>query len=300
MTGAVLRFLDRYLGMALLVPALATVAVFALWPVAQSMWLSLHRSILVLPVEAQFVGLDNYRRLLSDTVALRSAGLTLVFVGGSVAGELLLGMVLALLMHRAMPARGVYRALVLVPWAMPTVVAAQMWRLSLHDRYGLVNLLLFGDRVDAYIAPMVSPGGALLALVIADVWKTASFAGLLLLAGLQMIPDDLYEAARIDGATAWQQFRWVTLPMLRPAILVALLFRTLDAFRVFDLVYVLTYGGPGDATNTLQFHGYRTLMGESAAGYGSAIVTVVFLLAFAVSLVYIRVVRSSLLEREAR
>jgi multiple sugar transport system permease protein len=300
MIGALLRLVDRHLGIALLIPAMATVAVFAVWPVAQSMWSSLHRSILVLPVEAQFVGLDNYRRLLSDAVALRSAGVTLLFVGGSVAGELLLGLLLALLMHRAMPARGVYRALVLVPWAMPTVVAAQMWRLSLHDRYGLVNLLLFGDRVDAYVAPLVSPGGALLALVVADVWKTASFAGLLLLAGLQMIPDDLYEAARIDGATAWQQFRWVTLPMLRPAILVAALFRTLDAFRVFDLVYVLTYGGPGDATNTLQFYGYRTLMGESAVGYGSAIVTVVFFLALAVSIVYIRVVGSSLLEREAR
>jgi multiple sugar transport system permease protein len=193
-----------------------------------------------------------------------------------------------------------YRALILVPWAMPTVVAAQMWRLSLHDRYGLVNLLVFGDRVDGYIAPLVSPAGALIALIVADVWKTASFAGLLLLAGLQMIPADLYEAARIDGATAWQQFRRVTLPLLRPAVLVALLFRTLDAFRVFDLVYVLTYGGPGDATNTLQFYGYRTLMGESAIGYGSAIVTIVFLLAFAVSLVYIRVIGSSLLERGRR
>jgi multiple sugar transport system permease protein len=300
MTGAVLRLIDRRLGVVLLAPALSTVAVFALWPVLQSTWLSLHRSILVLPADPQFVGLDNYRRLLSDPVALRSIGVTLLFVAGSVAGELLLGLVLALLMHRAMPVRGLYRALILVPWAMPTVVAAQMWRLSLHDRYGLVNLLVFGDRVDGYIAPLVSPAGALIALIVADVWKTASFAGLLLLAGLQMIPADLYEAARIDGATAWQQFRRVTLPLLRPAVLVALLFRTLDAFRVFDLVYVLTYGGPGDATNTLQFYGYRTLMGESAIGYGSAIVTIVFLLAFAVSLVYIRVIGSSLLERGRR
>jgi multiple sugar transport system permease protein len=183
---------------------------------------------------------------------------------------------------------------------MPTVVAAQMWRLSLHDRYGLVNLLLFGDRVEAYVSPLVSPAGALAVIIVADIWKTASFAGLLLLAGLQMIPDDLYEAARIDGATAWQRFRRVTLPLLRPAILVALLFRTLDAFRVFDLVYVLTYGGPGDATNMLQFYGYRTLMGESAMGYGSAIATLVFAMAPAVSLLYVRTVGSTLLERGRR
>lgn len=292
-----LRLLDRHLGAVLVAPALAIVTVFALWPVAQSIWLSLHRSLLVLPGAPVFVGLDNYRRLAEDPVALGSLGLTLVFVAASVAGELALGLLLALLMHRALPARGLYRAIVLIPWAMPTVVAAQMWRLSLHDRYGLLNLLLFGDRVDRYVAPLVSPAGALGAIILADIWKTASFTGLLLLAGLQMIPDDLYEAARVDGASAWQRFRRITLPLLRPAILVALLFRTLDAFRAFDLVYVLTYGGPGDATNLLQFHGYRTLMGEGDIGYGSAIATLVFLLTLAVSLIYLRAVGSSLLRR---
>jgi multiple sugar transport system permease protein len=143
----------------------------------------------------------------------------------------------------------------------------------------------------------VSGAGALSAIIVADIWKTSSFAALLLLAGLQMIPDDLYEAARLDGATAWQRFRHVTLPMLRPVILVAVLFRTLDAFRVFDLVYVLTYGGPGDATNTLQFYGYRTLMGESALGYGSTIAMLAFLLALGVSLLYIRAIGSTLLEK---
>ncbi len=292
-----LRLLDRHLGAVLVAPALAIVTVFALWPVAQSIWLSLHRSLLVLPGAPVFVGLDNYRRLAEDPVALGSLGLTLVFVAASVAGELALGLLLALLMHGALPARGLYRAIVLIPWAMPTVVAAQMWRLSLHDRYGLLNLLLFGDRVDSYVAPLVSPAGALGAIILADIWKTASFTGLLLLAGLQMIPDDLYEAARVDGASAWQRFRRITLPLLRPAILVALLFRTLDAFRAFDLVYVLTYGGPGDATNLLQFHGYRTLMGEGDIGYGSAIATLVFLLTLAVSLIYLRAVGSSLLRR---
>jgi multiple sugar transport system permease protein len=300
MRTTLLDRLDRHLGVLLTIPALVVVTAFALWPVGQSLWLSLHREILVLPVERTFVGLDNYARLVADPVALRSLLTTLIFVAASVTGELALGLVLALLMHRALPARGLYRALVLVPWAMPTVVAAQMWRLSLHDRYGLFNLLLFGDRVQEYVAPLVHPAGALAAIVIADIWKTSSFAGLLLLAGLQMIPDDLHEAARVDGASAWQRFRYVTLPLLRPALLVAILFRTLDALRVFDLVYVLTYGGPGDATNMLQFHGYRTLMGESSLGAGSAIATVVFLLALMLSAAYVRGLGSSLLERRAR
>ena len=297
MNGATIRRLDRRLGAALVVPAIVTVGIFAVWPVTQSMWLSLHRSIVALPVESTFVGFENYRRLLMDPVARHSSIVTLLFAAGSVAGELIIGLVLALLMHRALPARGLYRALVLVPWAMPTVVAAQMWRLSLHDRYGLLNLLIFGDRVDAYVAPLVSPPSALIAIIAADVWKTASFTGLLLLAGLQMIPGDLYEAAQIDGANAWQQFRSVTLPLIRPAILVALLFRTIDAFRVFDLVYVLTYGGPADSTNMLQFYGYRTLMGEFNIGYGAAIATMVFFFALAMSLVYVKFVGSSLLER---
>jgi multiple sugar transport system permease protein len=291
------RSVDRHLGPLLLAPAILVVGLFAFWPVAQSLWLSLHEYILVLPVEPRWVGLGNYARLLTDPVARNALLITLIFIAGSVGGEMLLGLVLALLMHQAMPGRGLYRALILIPWAMPTVVAAQMWRLSLHDRYGLVNLLLFGDRVEAYVAPLVSGTGALAAIILADIWKTSSFAALLLLAGLQMIPGDLYEAARMDGAGAWQRFRHVTLPLLRPAILVAVLFRTLDAFRVFDLVYVLTYGGPGDATNTLQFYGYRTLMAESALGYGSAIATLAFLLAFGVSLLYVRAIGSTLLEK---
>ena len=191
------------------------------------------------------------------------------------------------------------RAAVLIPWAIPTVVASQMWRFIFNDQYGLANLILFGDRVSEYIPWLAYPGLAFVAIVLADVWKTASFAGLLVLAGLQVIPEDVYDASRIDGANAWQRFWNITLPLLRPALLTALLFRTMDAFRVFDLVFVMTQGGPGDATQVIQFYGYKTLFTEGRVGYGTAISVTVFVTILILSFFYVRTVGSRLLEREA-
>ncbi len=161
----------------------------------------------------------------------------------------------------------------------------------------IANLLLFGEQVTDYIPWLAYPGMAFGIVVLADVWKTSSFAALLILAGLQVIPDDLYDAARVDGATAWQRFWHITLPLLKPALLLALLFRTMDAFRVFDLVFVMTQGGPGDATQVLQFYGYQTLFTEGRIGYGSAVSVAVFLMILALSLTYLRAIGSSLLER---
>jgi multiple sugar transport system permease protein len=172
-----------------------------------------------------------------------------------------------------------------------------MWRYIFNDQYGLANLLLFGDHVADYVPWFGSPGIAFGIMVLADVWKTSSFAALMLLAGLQLIPDDLYEAARIDGASLWQRFRHITLPLLRPALLLALLFRTMDAFRVFDLAFVMTQGGPGDATQVLQLYGYKAMFTEGRMGYGSAVSVSVFLAIFLLSLVYIRAIGSRLLER---
>lgn len=163
-----------------------------------------------------------------------------------------------------------------------------MWRFIFNDNYGLVNYLLYGTASLSYQAWLASPATAFAAIVIADVWKTSAFAGLLILAGLQVIPDELYEAARTDGATRWQQFRHVTLPLIRPALLVALLFRTMDAFRVFDLVFVMTQGGPADATNVLQFYGYKKIFAEGLMGYGSTISVLVFVVTFVISMIYIK------------
>lgn len=283
----------------MLAPALAFSVMFALYPVIDSFVLSLYRIFLAVPDLGQpFVGWENYRDLATDPVARQAFLVTVGFVVSSTLLELLLGLGIALVIHEQFPGRGWVRATALIPWAIPTVVASQMWRFIFNDQYGLANLFLFGDRVAEYVPWLAYPGFAWLAIVLADVWKTSSFAGLLILAGLQLIPDELYEAARIDGANTWQRFWRITLPLLRPALLLALVFRTMDAFRVFDLVFVMTQGGPGGATQVLQFYGYKALFTEGRMGYGAAISVTVFVAIFLLSLFYIRAVGSKLFEKE--
>jgi multiple sugar transport system permease protein len=284
-----------------LLPSLLFVCLFSLYPIAESFRLSLYRLILMLPWLGQkFVGWENYRDLATDAVALNSLVTTLIFVGVSAPLEVIVGLCMALVLNASFRGRGWLRAIVLVPWAIPTVVASQMWRFIFNDRYGLFNFLLFGTRTDLYLAPLADLFLAPLTIMIADVWKTSSFAALIILAGLQTIPGELYEAASIDGAGAWQKFRHITLPLLKPALLLALLFRTIDALRVFDLVFVMTQGGPADATNVLQFYGYQKSFGEGMIGYGSAIAVLVFTISLLLSLLYVRIIGTRILEKAQR
>lgn len=286
-------------GYLFLVPLVMILLLFSVYPVAYSAVLSLHRIVLSLPgLGERFVGLDNFVEFFGDPVARNSLWITFIFVGTSTALEIMLGLFIALTINESFRSRSFVRAAILVPWAIPTVIASQMWRFAFNDQYGVVNLLFFGSHVTLYEAWLASPFWALSAIIIADVWKTSSFAALIILAGLQSIPDELYEAAKIDGANAAQRFYGITLPLLKPAILVALLFRTMDAFRVFDLVFVMTQGGPGDATNVLQFYGYKKMFTEGLVGFGSAISIVVFLLVFGVSILYVRLIGTSLLVRK--
>lgn len=288
---------SQKLGYFLLIPALAVLSVFSLFPVARTLWLSFHQVILTMPALGEvFVGLENYRRLFQDTAFLNSYGLTLIFVVGTTAVELLLGLLIALVINRSFPGRGAVRAAVLVPWALPTVVASQMWRFIFNDQYGFLNLLVFGDATSSYRAWLADPHMAFFAIMTADIWKTSSFAALLILAGLQVIPEELYEAARIDGAGAWQRFRYITLPLIKPSLVVALLFRTMDAFRVFGLVFVMTQGGPANSTQVLQFFGYKKIFGEGDLGYGCAVSTVIFLTILVISISYIKSVGLGLVE----
>jgi multiple sugar transport system permease protein len=281
-------------------PALGFTVALAVYPVLASFHLSLYRIFLSLPgLGEPFVGVENYVTLVSDPAARQALLVTAGFVGLSTALELTLGLGIALVIHARFPGRGWVRAAALIPWVIPTAVASQMWRYIFNDQYGVANLLLFGDRVAEYIPWFASPEIAFLIMVLADVWKTSSFAALLILAGLQLIPDDLYEAARIDGAGLWQRFRYITVPLLKPALLLALLFRTMDAFRVFDLAFVMTQGGPGDATQVLQLYGYKAMFTEGRMGYGSAVSVSVFLAIFLLSLIYIRAAGSRLLEKNA-
>jgi len=287
----------RRLGQVLLLPALLLIGLLLLLPIASTVITSLHIDTPFAP--KRFVGLQNYAQLRDDPVARGTIEFTILFVTVSVALEILLGLIFALFIHHRFRGRGLVRASVLVPWAIPTVVAAVMWKYMLNDQYGFINLLLHGGHIESYRAYLADPGGARFAIILADVWKTSSFAALLILAGLQAIPDELYEAARVDGAGPIRTFFFITLPLLRPAILVALLFRIMDAFRVFDLVYVMTQGAPGGATQVLQFFGYQKMFPEQQFGYGSAVSVVVFIIVAIFSLLTVRLLGSRIFEESS-
>lgn len=282
MTAAVRERLSRY---GLLGPAVVYVGGVALVPVLFTLWLSCRRQLPIFGI-SRFVGLGNYRYLLTDGRFWAALAHTMYFVVFSVALELALGIAIALLLNQKFPGRGVARAVVLIPWAVPSVVAARFWELIFNSDYGVLNYLL-----RAKINWLGDPHWAMIGAILADVWKTTPFVMLLVLAGLQVIPDDLYRAARIDGANAWQVFRHVTLPLLMPVILLVLLFRTMDAARMFDLIFVLTGGGPANQTETLMIYAYKLLYRTLQFGYGSAVAVATFLLIFTLSLGYMRTLR---------
>jgi multiple sugar transport system permease protein len=236
-----------------------------------------------------FVGLTNYVDAVADPRFRGALGHTLFFAASSVTLELVIGLWLALALNRAFRGRGLVRAAVLIPWAIPTVVSALLWRFMFEGQTGIVNAALMdAGLIHEPIVWFIQANTAWVPVILADVWKTTPFVALLLLAGLQNIDSSLYEAARIDGASAWRQFRHVTLPLLKPAILVALIFRTLDAFRVFDLVYALTGGGPGTSTEPIALYTFNALLQNLQFGYGSALSVIVFLITFALAMGYIR------------
>jgi len=273
-------------GYAFLAPLAGFVVALVLVPVAGAFIDSLHREVTFLP--RAFVGLRNYRALASDPAFWQSLRFTVLFVLVSVPLELALGLAFALLLHRPSPARGILRACVLIPWAVPAAVSGRVFELICNFQYGLANFIVTRLGVaDAPVNWLGSVRGAFLALVAGDVWKTAPFVAILFLAGLSAIPEELYSQAAVDRAGSLQRFRRITLPLLRPVVVVALLFRTIDALRVFDLVFVLTGGGPGGATTSLSLYGYNAFAGGDF-GYGSAVSVVLFLIALALSVAYVR------------
>lgn len=266
----------------LLAPSLVFVAVLGAFPVLSQFVLSFTQFNLKFAEERGFVGIENFVRLAQDTVFWQDLGHTFEFTAVSVALELALGLAAALLLNRIGRGRTAVNTSVILPWALPTVVAATMWSLILNDRIGLLNSVL--GRIGVASDPILwlGPRLAMCSVILADVWKTTPFVTIVLLAGLKSIPRDYYDAASLDGAGGWQQFRWVTLPLLRPFIAVALLFRVMDAFRIFDLVWVLTGGASG--TETLSVYIYRVLFRYSELGYGSAMTIVLFGIVFLMSL----------------
>jgi trehalose/maltose transport system permease protein len=279
------------LAWAMLLPALAAVAFVALYPLGQTIYYSFTDQQFLAGIEpTKWVGFANYTDLIHDSLFRDAVVLTVKFTAITVIFEFVLGMIIALVVNSGFKGRGVMRAMMLVPWAIPTVVSARMWQWMYNDIYGVINDL--GVRlhlISHNIAWLSQPNTSLGSAAAVDIWKTTPFVALLLLAGLQVIPQELYEAARVDGASAWRQFWRITIPLLRPAILVALIFRTLDALRVFDIFSVF-FGNRPD-TQTMAIYAQDTIVGTGDVGYGSAVCVGIFLIIGLFTVIYVTFMR---------
>jgi multiple sugar transport system permease protein len=269
-----------------LLPLIGLVFAFVLFPVLATSFNSLFRDVTYLPRE--FVGFRNYADLFSNADFLRAMRFTLIFTLTAVILEAFLGMMFALLLNESFKGRGLLRTVVLIPWAIPTIVSAKIWKLIFDYTYGVLNFLvltlgLSSDKIN-WLGSSIA---AFWSLVIAEVWKTTPFMVLILLAGLQAIPRDVYKQAQVDGAGIGKRLWRITFPLIRPVLTIALIFRTIDSLRIFDLVYVLTGGGPGGATKTLSMLGFEYYSHDSF-GRGSAVSVITFLIVFIVTLFYVR------------
>ena len=268
---------ERKLAYLLCAPAVLAMLAVTAYPVAYALWLSLQRSDLRFPDQSEFVGLSNYISVLTSSVWWEAVKVTLIITVVSVLIELVLGMILALVMHKAIFGRGVVRASILVPYGIVTVVAALAWQFMFTPSTGFIPWV--SDE-----ALLTSTGGQYVAIIATEVWKTTPFMALLLLAGLAIVPDELQEAARVDGASTLQRFFRITIPLMKPAILVALLFRTLDAFRVFDSAFILT----GGDLRTVSILGYDTLITRLNLGLGSAVSVLIFVCVLIIAAVFVK------------
>ena len=277
----------------MMIPALIVLGVVAVYPVLRTFWISLHEMNLKRPQSGYpFIGMANYAKILSDSRAMEDILFTFKFTIVTVLLETLLGFATALMLNQSFRGRGVARAAVLIPWAIPTSVSAMMWKFIYNDQYGLFNdILLKLGLIDGYKAWLTTD--PFLCLVITDVWKTFPYMALLILAGLQMLPADLYESAMLDGAGVVKRFRYITLPLVKRTLLVAMLFRTLDAFRVFDLISVMTGGSVG--TESIAIYSQKQMMSFLNFGYGSALAVLIFVVVLSISLVSMKFIGSDML-----
>jgi trehalose/maltose transport system permease protein len=277
---------ERKLGWMLCAPAGLVMLAVTGYPILYAIWLSLHRSDLRFPAKTQFIGLSNYVEVLSSGRWWADFFHTMILTTITVSFELVLGMMLALVMHRAIFGRGLVRTAALVPYGIVTVVAAFAWRLAFSKGEGGFVPGALGLSTDPLAQTSVI--GNYTVAILAEVWKTTPFMALLLLAGLALVPDELHEAAKVDGASAWQRFWKITIPLMKPAILVAILFRTLDAFRIFDTVFVLSNNGVNRSIETVSVLGYNTLLDRLNLGLGSAVSVLVFLCVAIIAFIFTR------------
>ena len=270
-----------------ILPAIILVSIVLLFPILGTIYTSFFQDVSFKPY--RFIWLKNYIRIFSDTQFLTSLIFTLSFTFVSVSLELIFGIIVALIINESFRGRGIVRGIILLPWAIPSIVSARIWQNIYKFEYGIANYILGLFNIEP-INWLSTPISAFIAIVIADVWKTTPFVAIIILAGLQTIPDEIYKQAKIDGTNFLQRFIYITLPLLKPVIAVSALFRTADALRVLDIIYVLTGGGPGGSTTSLSLFSYKYfIMGDF--GYGATSSVVLFIIALIISIIYAKLSR---------
>ena len=286
---------DRRLGLALIAPAIIALSLVTVFPLIYNLWNSFHTDQLANPAAGKgFSGLQNYRELFSQPGFTADFVHTAFFTVVSVGIEMCLGLAIAVVISKPYRGRGFVRAAILVPWAVPTVVSAMLWKTMVDPQSGFVNYLLKTFHLPgANLAWSAQTWSSWAVVIVSDAWKTTPLVAIILLAGLQAIPADVYEAAQVDGAGAWRRFTRITLPLLKPALLVALIFRTLAAFLVFDVIYILTGGGPGSSTETLGYLNWKAFLVDTDFGYGGAVSVSLILMALLIAFGYHRLIKPS-------
>ena len=276
-------------------PSLIIIFVTIIYPVLYSLSVSLEDWNLRKPQGRHFIGLGNYLDLLSSPDFLQVLGRTASYVLISLACILTIGLLFALVLSRKTRGIGILRSVMLIPWAIPAVVNGIMWKWFLDSSYGIVNAILkAAGIIDTYVAFLAHPTSAFICIIVASVWKQLTVTTILILASLQTIPNELYEAATVDGASSWKKFRGITLPMIGPSIMVVLIYLTTVLFREFDLIYVLTYGGPGNATALVGWTIYEQAFALMHVGKGAAVGYILALITFVIAVIYIRLLNKKI------
>lgn len=268
------------------------IALFTIYPVLYAVRISFYRYLLTKPKSHPFIGLDNFKEVITSYYFRTSLVNTAVFTMAVVIGVTIFGLIVAMLLNSKVRTANALKILILLPWAIPSVVGGLMWKWILNADFGILSGILYGlGIIHQYIPFLADPNLAKLSMVMATIWKEGPLAAIFFLAGLQLIPSELYEAARIDGGGGWRIFRYVTLPLLRPIMLIVVVYETITAILVFDLIYVLTGGGPGDSTSMISWFAYAEIFKNLNLGHGVALAIIIALITLVLILVYLRVIK---------
>lgn len=285
----------RSFGYLCILPTVIIFAVFAIYPVFRTVLLGFFKSRLQTGSKMEFIGLSNYIQMFSDERFWNAFSFTIMFTAVTVCVEVILGLIFAQLMNLSYKGQSALRVVVLIPWAIPTIVSGFMWKFMVHDQYGVFNQILQGlGIIDNFIPWLSQDNTARFIIILSDIWKTAPYVSLLVLAGLQNISNDIYEAAEIDGAGAFRRYFTITLPLLKSVLATAVLFRLISSFKVYTVIVALTNGGPGNATESLTMYTMRTYFDSGNYGYGAALATFTLIITCIISLFFIDSIRNKI------